>query len=153
MPEGAFVFPSLEWFRAVQALANEDPTFRTLGSVDARMGIKAFSEVFIVTFQAFRCERVQAGTEDDLFEVDFYLEMAPQEWQEMVQNIKANDGADARHTLNTLDLRLPGGIAINATGDQYQADLFFRYNESLQRFFDLSAQLDTVFLDRHTPSS
>jgi hypothetical protein len=71
----------------------------------------------------------------------------------MVANIKANGGAGASHTLNTLDLRLPGGLVSNATGDQYQADLFFRYNESLQRFFNLSAQLDTVFLDHHASSS
>lgn len=153
MPEGTFVFPSLEWFQALRALANEDPTFRSLGNVDTRMGIKAFSEVFILTFRAFRCERVQAGSDDDLFEVDFYLEMDADQWQEMVEHIKANGRADGRHTLNSLDLRLPGGIASNTTGDQYQADLFFRYNESLQRFFDLSAQLDTVFLDRQAPSS
>ena len=152
MPGGAFVFPSLEWFQALQALAHEDPTFRRLGNVDATMGIKAFSEVFILTFRAFRCERVQVGADDDLFEVDFYLEMDADQWQEMLENIKTHGRADASHTLNTLDLRLPGGLASNATGDQYQADLFFRYNESLQRFFDLSAQLDTVFLDRHAPS-
>jgi hypothetical protein len=108
--------------------------------------------VFILTFQAFRCERVQAGSDDDLFDADFYLEMEAEQWREMLENIKAHGGADARHTLNTLDLRLPGGIASNATGDQYQADLFFRYNESLQRFIDLSARLETVFIDHHAPS-
>jgi hypothetical protein len=65
----------------------------------------------------------------------------------MLENIKKNSAADLNHTLNTLDLRLPSGLASNATGEQYQLDLFFRYNESLQRFFDLSAQLDTVFRD------
>jgi hypothetical protein len=38
-------------------------------------------------------------------------------------------------------------ISNNATGDQLRADMFFRYNQSLQHFFDLSAQLDTVYAD------
>ena len=138
-------FPSLAWFQALQQLVNEDPGFRALGSVDTTMGIKAFSQVVIVTFRAFQCEAVRGGTDDDLFEVDFYLEMEPEQWQEMLENIKQHGSAGRNHTLNTIDLRLPDGLAINATGDQYQADLFFRYNESIQRFFDLSAQLDTAF--------
>jgi hypothetical protein len=147
MSGDALVFPSLEWLQALQQLVNADSEFRNLGSVDTTFGIKAFSEVFIVTFRAFQCEAIRAGTDDDLFEVDFTLEMEPDQWQEMIENIKENGAADLNHTLNTLDLRLPGGLASNATGEQYQLDLFFRYNESLQRFFDLSAQLDTVFRD------
>ena len=53
--------------------------------------------------------------------------------------------ADRRHTLNTLDLTADDGFAQNATGDQLRGDIFFRVNESLQYFFDLSAKLDTVF--------
>ena len=147
MSGDALVFPSLEWLQALQQLVNADSEFRNLGSVDTTLGIKAFSKVFIVTFRAFQCEAIRAGTDDDLFEVDFTLEMEPDQWQEMLENIKKNGAADLNHTLNTLDLRLPGGLASNATGEQYQLDLFFRYNESLQRFFDLSAQLDTVFRD------
>lgn len=139
------VFPSLEWFQALQQLVNADPEFRRLGSIDTTMGVKVGTDVFIVTFRAFQCEQVQPGTDDDLFEVDFCLDMAPAQWQEMIENIKAHYGADLNHTLNTLDLRTPGGIANNATGEQYEADLFFRYNQSLQHFFDLSAQLDTMF--------
>ena len=147
MAGDSLVFPSLEWFQAVQQLVNDDSEFRNLGNVDTTMGIKAFSEVYILTFRAFKCEAVRAGDDDDLFELDFYLEMEPDQWQEMIENIKEHDGADLNHTLNTLDLRLPDGLSSNATGDQYQADMFFRYNESLQRFFDLSAELDTVFRD------
>ncbi len=146
----ALVFPSLEWFEAIQALVNEDAEFRNLGSVDATMAVKSGSNVILITFEAFKCIQVRAGTDDDLFELDFYLDRPPEKWQEMVTNIKDNDGADRQHTLNTLDLRLPDGLSSNATGDQFKADMFFRFNESLQRFFDLSAQLDTVFRDEVT---
>ena len=147
MAAEALVFPSLEWFQALRELVNEDADFRQLGSIDATIGIKVHPEVFILTFRAFQCETIVTGSEDDLFEVDFYLSMEPAQWQEMLENIKAHDGADLGQTLNTLDLKLPDGLSQNATGDQLQADLFFRYNESLQRFFDLSAQFDTVFRD------
>ena len=89
-------------------------------------------------------------TDDDLFELDFYLDMPPETWQEMLTNIKENGAADHQHTLNTLDLRLPDGLSSNTTGDQFKADMFFRYNESLQQFFNLSAQLETVFRDEVT---
>lgn len=143
----ALIFPSLEWFEALRQIANADDDFRRLGNIDTTMGIKVGSAVFLLQFEAFQCVHADAGAEDDLFELDFYLEMSEDHWQEMLGNIKANGGADHSHTLNSLDLTLPGGVASNETGDQYQADLFFRYNESLQHFFNLSAQLDTVFQD------
>lgn len=146
----ALVFPSLEWFEAVQALVNEDTEFRTLGSIDTKMGVKSGSDIFVITFQAFKCMEVTTGTDDDLFELDFYLDMPPETWQEMLANIKANGVADHQHTLNTLDLRLPDGLSTNATGDQFKADMFFRYNESLQQFFNLSSRLNTVFRDEVT---
>ena len=147
MAGDALVFPSLEWFQALQQLTNADAEFRRLGSIDTVMGVKVGTEVFVLTFRAFQCEEVSVATEDDLFETDFYLEMPEDQWQEMLENIKAHGGADLRHTLNSLDLSMPGGIASNDSGDQYQADLFFRYNESIQYFFNLSAQLDTVYRD------
>ena len=42
-------------------------------------------------------------------------------------------------------LPLPDGLAINAMCDGYRMDKFFRFNESLQRFCDLSASIDTTF--------
>lgn len=140
----ALYFPSLEWFQTIQQVVNDDPEFRRLGSVDAKVGMKIEEAIFLLQFRAFRCESVQAGTDDDLFEVDFYIELSAEQWQEMLENIKQHGSADHKHTLNSLDLST-GGIANNATGDQYKLDLFFRYNESLQYFFDRSAQLDTVF--------
>ena len=63
----------------------------------------------------------------------------------MLENIKDNGGAEAGQTLVSLDMIHE--ISNNATGDQLRADLFFRYNQSLQHFFDLSANLDTTFAD------
>ena len=141
----ALVFPSVEWFQALQEMVNADPDFRRLGSIDLSMGVKVGPRVFIITFEAFECSDVREGTEYDLIDLDFFLEMSEADWQDLMRNTKENGGADLSHTLNTLDLMAQDGISKNATGDQFRADLFFRVNQSLQHFFDSSAKLDTVF--------
>ena len=137
------VFPSLAWFEELRRLVNEDPAYRQIGTVDASMGIKIGDEVFVVTFEAFECSAVRAGNEYDLINVDFFIEMDWDAWKTMLEDIKANGGAGSGQTLVSLDML--NEISTNATGDQLRADMFFRYNQSLQHFFDLSASLNTVF--------
>ncbi len=143
----SFLFPSVLWFRQLQESVNNDPEFRRLGNVDAVMGVKVDDRVFIITFEAFECTGVREGTEYDLIDADFFLEMSPEQWRELLTNTRENGGADLSHTLNTLDLMIDGGICQNSTGDQLRADIFFRVNQSLQHFFDASAALNTVFED------
>ena len=139
------VFPSVAWFEELQRLVNDDPGYRQIGTVDASMGVKVGDEVFVVTFEAFECRSVRSGNEYDLINVDFFIEMDSGAWKAMLEDIKANGGAGAGQTLVSLDML--NEISTNATGDQLRADMFFRYNQSLQHFFDLSANLDTVFAD------
>ena len=136
-------FPSLEWFQALQQLVNDDPEFRRHGTVDISMGAKVGNKVFVLTFEAFELSSVRGGSEFDLIDLDFFLEMSESDWQEMLQNIKDHGSADFGHTLNSLDMTKE--ISNNATGDQLRADMFFRYNQSLQHLFDLSSKLDTRF--------
>lgn len=143
MTADPIVFPSLGWFEALQKLVNDDPAYRRIGTVDAAMGVKVADEVFVVTFEAFECRSVRAGNEYDLINVDFFIEMEPDAWRTMLENIKANGAAEAGQTLVSLDMLHE--ISTNATGDQLRADMFFRYNQSLQHFFDLSANLNTEF--------
>lgn len=139
------VFPSVAWFEELRRLVNDDPGYRRIGTVDASMGVKVGDEVFVVAFEAFECSSVRSGNEYDLINVDFFIEMEPDAWKAMLENIKANGGAEAGQTLVSLDML--NEISNNATGDQLRADMFFRYNQSLQHFFDLSANLNTVFSD------
>ena len=145
MADAAIAFPSLAWFEALRGLVNEDAGYRQFGTVDADMGVKVGDEVYVVTFEAFQCKQVRAGNEYDLINVDFFIEMELDSWRTMLENIKANGGAEAGQTLVSLDML--NEISNNATGDQLRADLFFRYNQSLQHFFDLSANLETTFTD------
>ena len=61
----------------------------------------------------------------------------------MLEDIKANGGAGLGQTLNTIDLNIPEGFA--RSHDGYRRDAFYRFNQSLQHFFDTSAKIDTEF--------
>jgi hypothetical protein len=137
------VFPSVEWFSAIKDLVNADPKFRELGTVDTTMGIKVGSKIFKITFEAFECADVREVAESDLRDMDFYLDQSYDGWKEMIENIKQHGAADLSHTLNTIDLTNPDGFA--QAHDGYRRDAFYRFNQSIQDFFDASAKIDTKF--------
>jgi hypothetical protein len=139
------VFPSTEWLQAVADLAMADDGYRKFGRVDALVGIKVADRMFSLTFDVFDIRDIAEVGTDELRDLDFYLEMEPERWRAMIESIKENGHAGLEYTLNTIDLKLPDGLAINAMGDGYKMDKFFRFNGSLQRFFDLSSQIETTF--------
>jgi hypothetical protein len=141
MPE----FPSVEWLREIADLATRDDAYRKFGRVDALVGIKVAERTFRLTFDVFDIRDIREISLDELRDLDFYLEMEPERWHAMLRNIRDHGRAEGEFTLNSLDLTLTDGLHCNATGDGYRADKFFRFNESLQRFFDLSAQVGSQF--------
>ncbi len=143
------VFPSVEWFDTVRAEFNTDESVRGGGggTCDAKVGIRVGNEIFLLVFDGFECVSAAAVGESDLASTDFYLDMSPENWREMLLNIRDNGEADLDHTLNTLDLDSEDGLARSVTGDQYQQDLFFRYNQTFQYFFDMSSRVETEFAD------
>jgi len=140
-------FPSTAWLQQVADLAKADDTYRKFGRVDALVGIRVGARAFALTFDVFDIRDVREIGDDELRDLDFYLQMEPEQWRAMLESIQRLGHADLDSTLNTLDLKLPDGLAINAVGDGYRMDKFFRFNQSLQRFFDLSAQVETTFAE------
>ena len=145
-------FPSAEWFEQVREIFNGDESYQEAGGgmCDAVMGIRVkgtevASHSYIIVFEGEECSEVREVAETDLAEADFYLDMVSAEWEEMIRNIKDNDGADLDHTLNTLDMNRFDGLALTANGDQYRQDFFYRFNQTFQYFFDASARIDTEF--------
>ncbi len=140
-------FPSVEWFDQVREIFNGDESYQEAGGgmCDASMGIKVAEHSYIIVFEGEECSQVREVPELDLAEADFYLDMASEEWEDMIRNIKDNDGADLDHTLNTLDMDRFEGLALTANGDQYRQDFFYRFNQTFQYFFDASARIDTDF--------
>lgn len=137
------VFPSVEWFEEVRRSVNGSRQFRALGNCDTTMGVKVGARAFCLKFEAFECEDVSEIGVEGLGELDFYLEMLPGEWRELLDNIKANGGADGDHSLNALDLRRDTGVL--RARDDFLRQSFFRYHLSIQAYFDASAQVETVF--------
>jgi hypothetical protein len=138
-------FPSVEWFNALREITNNDPAFRQLGTVDAIVGVKVGGKIYELTFEAFECTNVREVNENALRDMDFWMEQPYDAWKDMLENIKTNGHADLSHTLNTVDLSMPEGLA--RSHDGYRRDAFYRFNQSLQDFFNASAKIDTKFAE------
>ena len=138
-------FPSLEWFNAVKEIIDEDPGYRHIGTCDSTVGLKVpeLQKYYVITFEAFEVSEIRETSEVESEEVDFWLEMPYEKWKEMIQNIKQHGKADLHHTLNTIDLEMPEDLA--RSHDGYRRDAFYRFNQSYQYFFDITAKIDTEF--------
>ena len=136
-------FPSVEWFNAIKDVVNSDPNFRQLGTVDAVVGVKVENKIYQLTFEALECTNVREASESDLRDMDFWLEQPYDLWKDMLDNIKKHGAADLSHTLNTIDLNIPEGFA--RSNDGYRRDAFYRFNQSIQDFFNASAKIDTQY--------
>ena len=142
------IFPSVDWFEELKRRFNSAGRENQVGggTCDALVGVACGERVFTVHFEGFECtDVVELDDELALEKTDFYLELHPDDWKDMIVNIRENDGADLSFTLNTLDLELPDGLAKSWTDDQYRQDLFFRFNQTFQYFFDASCDIETVF--------
>lgn len=138
-------FPSEEWFAALQRAADEDPArYRRLGTVDlvlvARIDMPTGApELYEVTFAAYRCTRVRRLSRlADAAPGAVVLEGPYDVWREMVESIERHGKADLAHTLNTLTL---ADFPMRVTAaNQLDVDRFYRYQETLQEFFDEAAR-------------
>lgn len=139
------VFPSVEWFeKLAEVVLENEHCYRRLGPLDCTMVLVVDDQFFEVTFLGYGVESVRhLHALSDASPCHFTVEGPLAVWREMLENIHANAGPDLEHTLDYLTfldqpLRLGGP-------DQFETDVFYRYNESLQRFFSDSAEIDTTF--------
>jgi hypothetical protein len=138
-------FPSVEWFNAVREIVNNDPETKHIGTCDATVGIKIpdLEKNYVLTWEAFEVSEAREVPATEAENTDFWLEMPYIKWKEMIENIKTNGKADLHHTLNTLDIEDPDGLA--RSHDGYRRDAFYRFNQTFQYFFDVSMRIDTTF--------
>ena len=140
-------FPSVKWFDAVRKGFNGDESCRGGGGGQCNCvaGMLIGDDSFILTFEGFECIEAVVADDAALEDVDFYLEMPKEDWVAMVGNIAEKGSPDLEYTLNTLDLDREDGLAHSKHNDQYREDLFFRYNQTFQYFFNASARVKTEF--------
>jgi hypothetical protein len=136
-------FPSVEWFKAAADLLNKSDSFKRLGTCDSEMGVQVGDQIFEIDFEAFEVttvKKVDAARADQL---DFVLVQSPDAWKAMLDDIKANGRATHDYTLNSLDLRSDVELAIGK--DYHRRDAFYRFNQTFQEFFDMTAKLETTY--------
>lgn len=140
-------FPSVAWFDAVRNVFNNDETYQGAGGgqCNCRAGIRVGERNFLLVFEGLECSEAAEVDDADLATMDFYLEMPAADWQLVIEDIAKNESASLDYTLNTLDLDREDGLCRSTHNDQYREDLFFRYNQTFQFFFDASARVKTKF--------
>ncbi len=141
-------FPSLEFFRALQALMQQErERFKRLGYFDTTFGVRVLdssgAHEYVLAFEVFDCTEVRAPRDLAAESVDFILEGDRDTWVEMLRNIQQHGAADVAHSLNTLTHL---GERMRVLYDDPDGhDKLYRFAESVQEFFDLASKLDLEF--------
>ena len=150
-------FPSLAFFQALQnCMRQEEPRFRRLGFIDTTFGVHIIGPNsqewrYLLTFEVFDCREVSEVSGFDLTAIDFVLKGDLSAWVEMLENIRQHNGADVTHSLNTLTHF--GERLTVLYDDPDNRDKFFRFQESLQEFFDLASTLELEFTSGSTQTA
>ncbi len=147
---GTLSFPSQAWFECMaEQMRGDEPRFRALGPVDCAMIVNVDLEggrstLHEVIFRGFGVHSVRELDRLEQAPDSHFVIAGPLEaWRDMLDNIHARNGADLEHTLNTLTL---ADDPLRVSGpDQLETDAFYRYNETLQRFFDGAARVETSY--------
>lgn len=137
------VFPSVEWFKEAGELLNKSDSFKRLGTCDAQMGVQVGDRYFEIDFEAFEVKDVKEIDAARAEELDFTLVQSPEEWKAMLQNIKEHGRAEHHFTLNSLDLNTEKEFAVGK--DYHRRDLFYRFNQTFQEYFDITSKMDYSF--------
>ncbi len=137
-------FPSTDWFEALRDIVLDDPDWRAFGMMDCAMGVNVGDSTIKIVFDGYEIPEIADISDQPAdADLDFTLVMPPDRWREMLENIQTNGHADLHHTLNTIDLESPEELA---KGEDYtRRDLFYRFNQTLQDFFDASSNIETTF--------
>lgn len=146
-------FPSVGWFEALrEAMQGHHDKYRKLGRVDVTlvptiMFPDGHVERYALVFEGCDCVAVkQIAATAEIVGPRVIIEGDFAAWRDMVQNIRIYGGADLQHTLNYLTLPdWPLRVASDTTQDQRDVDRFYRYQQSLQEFFNEAAAVPTDF--------
>jgi len=141
------VFPSTQWFEEVRDVYNSDRSLHSGGggACDTTAGFSIGDQRYLIEFSGLDCSVVGETNDLELEETDFVIEMSLDSWKAMVKDVQENGKASSSYTLNSLDLEIEDGIARSPVDDQYKQDLFYRYNQNFQDFFNASSRVETLF--------
>lgn len=136
-------FPSVEWFQEAADILNKSDSFKQFGTADTEMGVQVDDRFFEIVFEGFSVADVKEIDAARAEELDFTLVQPYEAWKDMLLNIKQHGRAEHLFTLNSLDLNTDGELAKGK--DYNRRDAFYRFNQTLQDYFDFTAKMDTTF--------
>ena len=143
------VFPTLDWFTQVRQVYNSDSSLHRGGggACHTTAGLQIDDQSYLIVFEGLKCADVRAANAAEMQASDFIIKMPYNTWKAMLTSVQTHGKADLDFTLNSIDLQREEGIAYSPVDDQYKQDLFYRYNQNFQDFFDASARIKTTFAE------
>src|SRR6185437_8303889 len=140
-------FPEAEWFLALgRLMAAEGEEFRRLGYAETQFTLRVIDndsdrvEATVgLEFDGYTLIRAESVNDLDAWDPDFILNGRRATWHRMLEEIARNGRPEMRHTLSSLALM--GEELWLESHDQLREDKFFRFNQTLQEFFNLAAKL------------
>ncbi len=151
-------FPDPNWFLALGSLmAARGELFQRIGYAETRFVVRVLPDDDGVGQQASTDQSAEQNTgvamqgyalteavalapgEALSFDPDFTICARRVVWRRMLEEIARTGRPELRHTLNSL--ALIGDELWLESADQLREDKFYRFNQSLQELFNLSAQL------------
>lgn len=153
-------FPDPEWFLALgRLMAARGELFRRIGYADTRFVVRVlpdeeggggernvavantgiFNIGISMTGYALTAAEALAPAAAASFDPDFTICARESMWRRMLDEIARKGRPELRHTLNSLVLM--GDEMWLESSDQLREDKFYRFNQTLQEFFNLAAQL------------
>jgi len=140
-------FPEAEWFLALgRLMAAEGEEFRRLGYAETQFTLRVIDndsdrvEATVgLEFDGYTLIRAESVDDLDAWDPDFILNGRRATWLRMLEEIARNGRPEMRHTLSSLALM--GEELWLESHDQLREDKFFRFNQTLQEFFNLAAKL------------
>ena len=146
----ALRFPDAEWFLALgRLMAARGELFRRIGYADTRFVVRVLPDEegcdgerdvgLAMTGYTLTHAEALAPAALASFDPDFTICARESVWRRMLDEIARHGRPELRHTLNSLALM--GDEMWLESADQLREDKFYRFNQTLQEFFNLAAQL------------
>jgi hypothetical protein len=143
-------FPDAAWFLALgRLMETRGELFRRIGYVETRLVVRVLPDeggggvernVGLV-FEGYALTAARELNNGAIaeFDADFVVCARAAIWRRMLDEITRGGRPELRRTLNSL--ALIGDEMWLESSDQLREDKFYRFNQSLQEFFNLAAQL------------
>jgi hypothetical protein len=140
-------FPDPEWFLALGRLMEaEGEIFRRLGYAEVRFAIRVLSEdgerteaLTGLEINGYALARAVSLDDASTFDPDFVICGRASVWRRLLDTIRRHGRPELHQTLNALALM--GEELWLESDDQLREDKFYRFNQTLQELFNLSAKL------------